>query len=144
MKLLTVLATLFLSATALACPNLVGTYTCQQGSDAYNMTIDQQVDSAGVTVYLVDGQPLAADNQWRNLQDPNQPDAEGKLSCAGQELNFDMKGSLYDENKNTVGDMTINSNLQKNGSNIDIKITGVANAYGQQHPINEAYSCILN
>ena len=143
MKLITILTTLLLSTTALACPNLVGTYTCSQHQDTYTMTMDQY-ESNGVTVYVVDGTEMPADGQWRNIQDPRQPDAEGNLSCVNDSLKYDMKGSLYDENKNVIGDMTLTAMLVLQGKQLNITMNGLANVDGQQHQLNDAYSCIKN
>ena len=101
MKLITILATLLLSTTALACPNLVGTYTCSQHQDTYTMTMDQY-ESNGVTVYVVDGTEMPADGQWQKIQDPRQPDAEGNLSCGKDTSKSHKKGKINEQNKNDL------------------------------------------
>ena len=53
-----------------------------------------------------------------------------------------MKGSLYDENKNVIGDMALTAMLVLQGKQLNITMNGHANVDGQQHQLNDAYSCI--
>ena len=70
MKKIIVLLSMTLSGYLYSCPNLAGTWTCDDGEEEYSFTLEQFVNNAGHTVYVQEGESeLITDGQWHDQED---------------------------------------------------------------------------
>ncbi|MCB0407618.1 MAG: hypothetical protein KDD34_05390, partial [Bdellovibrionales bacterium] len=97
-----------LSASAFACPEFNGTYTCTSEGQSGQMEIKTYQEN-GIYVYETDGDKLYADGQERPVQEE---DLVGTMSatCSGSSLVMNLQGD-YLENGQKAGVLTMTSTV---------------------------------
>lgn len=114
MKTLVFLSTILTVNLALACPDLSGTFLCNDEEfGAYKMTISQ-TGSGSNTVYTtnndLDGQEtIAADGKWKE-QDINGQKLKTKATCVGKVLNVQMELDSGSEVMEALNLVQLNAN----------------------------------
>ena len=131
-----------LSAVAMACPNLSGTFECNYEGEIETMTVSQSVVN-GVTHFNIDGDVLIADGNTHQM--PNTDPAEQatyRANCAGAQVNMEFFSLLFDGG-NKIGQVNGNGTMSLDGNSDlvqDIKGTVVIDGQGN-FPIDQLMTC---
>ena len=131
------------SASAFACPNLSGVYTCpdqQNGPQTVEIT---QTEENGITTYFQNGESLVSDNLVKPI--PESADfKEGTMQafCEGDALKVAVKGKVWDQGQ-FFGDLDVVSNysLDADKNLVDTFDGSVKSAQGN-YPINDLTTCV--
>lgn len=137
------LAALFFSATAFACPNLAGDYTCNYDGSTVDITVSQRVEN-GVDVYELLGYELYADGTLHDVPETDQvKNGTALASCNGDILNAHVTGNVYSSGKDqglAELDVTV-AGLNKDGVSEAHAAGNLTRPSGEVWPIDANLSC---
>lgn len=136
-----ILAAAFVSASAFACPDLTGNYTCTYGNgQTEDVAITQEVRE-GVTYFKYNNDEFAADGREYTLADSAEL-KEGKFSawCEDVTLKNKIVGKYYN-NGSYFGDLTMIVDITKSGTSINQAVNGSLKSSNGEYPINQTVTC---
>ena len=144
MRILSVIA-LFFSASAMACPDLTGTFTCTyQDGSSEQVTISQQINN-GITMYNSNGSMISADNKTYPVPDDETiKNATFRAWCDGASLKGNLIGKYYNQGSyfgdlDMILDLSIAGRDLKNETSGNLKDTG-----GTDYPLGGTTVCTRN
>lgn len=141
MRILSVVALLF-SASAFACPDLTGTFTCTyQDGSSEQVTISQQINN-GVTIYNYNGSMIATDNITRAVPDDETvKNATFRAWCDGASLKGNLIGKYYN-NGSYFGDLDMTLDLSITGRDLKTETSGnLKDTGGTDYPLGGTTVC---
>lgn len=144
MRTIAALALMFSAASAFACPNLAGSFTCNYNGQKEVITVTQSMKGA-VTVYMVNGSEIVADNQVRNI--PDDESLKNATFRAWCDDTVTLKGQIlgkYYNNGSYFGDLTADINFLLANGNLKQVTTGELKGANGNYPINNETVCTKN
>lgn len=135
---------LLVGASAWACPDLRGTYTCTYENGSETLTVDQ-MEQNGTTYYIINGDTVPADGQLYPIaDDESQKNQFIMFSCKGEPSKFALNytGDLY-EGGQLQGHISAEALYSKDSAgSLVIEETGTFSAVdGNVYPWSEQTSC---
>lgn len=95
-----VITAFIFSFAALACPNLSGTYVCNDPEEGDYYSTVRQSSINGITHYFVDEgegeEEIIADGQWRRMED-TEGEFKMKVDCSGTDLGTHVQGRFNED-----------------------------------------------
>lgn len=131
------------SVSALACPNLSGTYTCMNDGQKETLVVSQN-EVNGATVYQIGETQVVADNVAYTI--PDDEELRGgtqRAWCAEEnnELKIEILGKIYDQ-QDFFGDLAVQIGFLIDGSkNLVNTVQGSLKATNGEYPIHEIATC---
>lgn len=131
------------SASAVACPNLSGSYTCVNDGQKETLVVSQN-EMNGQMVYQIGETQVIADNVAYPI--PDDEELKGgtqRAFCDSQsnELKIEILGKIYDQ-QDFFGDLAVQIGFSVDGSNNLVNtIHGSLKATNGEYPIHDISTC---
>ncbi len=141
---------IFASASAIACPNLEGSYTCQDQNGETSTAVVRQENRAGVMVYFIDAdgelQELITDGQ-RHPMDANRAEFQNatySAACQNNVLNTNIDGDIVNEGT-VIAHINIDTAASLQGNVLEMVSSGIISGEWGSQPIeNQVTTCSRN
>lgn len=135
-----------LSVSAMACPNLTGSYTCTyRDHSSETVTISQSADKSGVITYVYNGSLIPTDNKVYDVPE-DQSLKEGKFRAWCDDdvtLKTELVGKYW-SNGAYYGDLLMDMNFSKDGDSLSSVTTGSVKNATETKPLDSTMTCTHN
>jgi hypothetical protein len=141
MKTLAITISFLISASAFACPQISGNYTCQT-QDGPQITVIQQSTAADGDIFDIDGYQFKADGV---SYPENSEEFIGTIAtaCNPTTVNITIIGDVI-ENGSKIGSTNLTQSMYMENGSLVQDLNGVFDYQGQAIPIAEKILCTPN